>query len=52
MRHRNSDGPDSGLVSAPMGLELPPGASFDPDPQHPTQAPADLHASPAGPLAR
>ncbi|NIC40269.1 RNA pyrophosphohydrolase [Aquabacterium sp. A08] len=36
----------------PLHLELPPGASFDPNPQHPTQAPADLHASPAGPLAR
>ena len=31
LRHR--DGTDSGPVSGHMGLELPPGASFDPDPQ-------------------
>jgi putative (di)nucleoside polyphosphate hydrolase len=33
-RHRHDESPESSSLSAPPpGLELPPGASFDPDPQ-------------------
>jgi putative (di)nucleoside polyphosphate hydrolase len=31
VRHRHND--DQGPATVPAGLELPPGASFDPDPQ-------------------
>ncbi len=41
-----------GLVTAsmdePMHLELPPGACFDPDPQHAAPRPSDLHTTEAG----
>ncbi|MCY1561816.1 RNA pyrophosphohydrolase [compost metagenome] len=35
-RQRQDDGGDESMspLCAPMGLELPPGASFDPDPQN------------------
>jgi putative (di)nucleoside polyphosphate hydrolase len=34
-RHREDEGDEgSSTMCAPFGLELPPGASFDPDPQN------------------
>ena len=35
-------------ASVPPAMELPPGASFDPDPQHPAAAPSSQHISPGG----
>ncbi|GAB3184784.1 RNA pyrophosphohydrolase [Hydrogenophaga aquatica] len=36
-------------LSVPVNLELPPGACFDPDPQHPARESAPRPSSPGGP---